>query len=350
MTDAWIGERDRDRKIVARWLLVCCAMVALMVVIGGVTRLTRSGLSIVEWQPVIGVLPPLNEAEWQAMFDKYRQTPEYQQVNKGMSLEAFKGIFWWEYLHRLLGRLVGLVYLIPFLWFIVRRQVDGALAWKLAGVFVLGGMQGVAGWLMVQSGLIDDPKVHPARLAIHLGLAFIIFAAMLWIALGLRARHAIGGLTSGERRLASHANWTVLLVFLMVLLGALVAGLRAGSAYNTFPLMNGHVIPPEILSLEPWTRNFIYNMAMVQFNHRLLAYVLIIAIGWLWLRVRKSHNLDRARAWVNLLLLALIGQFALGVITVLTGVPVALGVLHQAGALVVFAAAIVAAHALRQHD
>lgn len=347
MTDAWIGERDRDRKIVARWLLVCCALVALMVVIGGVTRLTRSGLSIVEWQPIAGILPPLNQAEWQVLFDKYRQSPEYQQVNKGMTLEAFKGIFWWEYLHRLLGRLVGLVYLIPFLWFVARRHIDGVLAWKLAGVFVLGGMQGVAGWLMVHSGLIDDPKVHPARLAIHLGLAFIIFAAMLWIALGLRVRHSIGGLTSGERRLATHANWTAALVFVMVLLGALVAGLRAGAAYNTFPLMNGHLIPPEILSLEPWTRNFIYNMATVQFNHRLVAYLLLIMVGWLWWRVRRAHSADRARSWANLLLLAMIGQFLLGVATVLTGVPVALGVLHQLGALVLFATAIVTAHSLR---
>ena len=238
---------DAGRRAVAAWLAACAALVAIMVLVGGVTRLTHSGLSIVEWQPLVGTLPPLSEGDWQVVFEKYKQTPEYRLVNFGMSLAEFKGIFWWEYAHRLLGRLIGLAFFVPLAWFWFRGRLDRRLAWKLLGVFALGGLQGAMGWYMVKSGLVDDPRVSQFRLTAHLGLAFLIFGAMLWIALDLfhPRRNASPNAPSWL------AGWVAALVFLQVLLGGLVAGIRAGKAYNTFPLMNGHVVPPETFMIDP---------------------------------------------------------------------------------------------------
>jgi cytochrome c oxidase assembly protein subunit 15 len=332
------------RRAVAAWLLACCALVAIMVLVGGVTRLTHSGLSIVEWQPLVGTLPPLSESDWQVLFDKYKQTPEYKLVNFGMSLAAFKGIFWWEYFHRLLGRAIGLVFFVPLAWFWIRGRLDRALAWKLLGVFVLGGLQGAMGWYMVASGLVDDPRVSHFRLTAHLGLAFLIFGAMLWIALDLLfPRRAVPA--EAPSRLAA---WIAGLVFLQVLAGGLVAGIRAGKAYNTFPLMNGHLIPPEVLMIEPWWKNFFYNMATVQLDHRILAWLLLALVGWLWLRATRSIPGGRARSAAHLLACALVAQFALGVWTLLEQVPVALGAAHQFVAVLVFGAALASAHALRK--
>jgi cytochrome c oxidase assembly protein subunit 15 len=332
------------RPAVAGWLLACCALVAIMVLVGGVTRLTHSGLSIVEWQPLVGTLPPLSEGDWQAVFEKYKQTPEYKLVNLGMSLAEFKGIFWWEYFHRLLGRLIGLVFFVPLAWFWVRGRLDRALAWKLLGVFVLGGLQGAMGWYMVASGLVDDPRVSHFRLTAHLGLAFLIFGAMLWIALGLLVpRH------TAPAGAPSHlAGWVAGLVFLQVLLGGLVAGIRAGKAYNTFPLMNGHLVPPETFMIEPWWKNFFYNMATVQLDHRIAAWLLLALVAWLWARVQWIDAEPRARTAANLLAIALVVQFALGVWTLLEAVPVALGAAHQFVAVLVFGAALFCAHALRK--
>ena len=320
---------DSDRRQVAAWLLVCAALVFLVVVVGGVTRLTRSGLSIVDWQPLIGVLPPLSEGDWQALFAKYRETPEYRLVNFGIDLEGFQRIFWWEYVHRLLARLVGLAFLLPLVWLHVRRKLERPLAWKLWGIFALGALQGLMGWLMVKSGLIDDPKVNPVRLTLHLGLALAIFSAELWIALGLLAPRGARG-----SRLAAVLP---LVVFAMALSGGMVAGLRAGAAYNTFPLMNGHVVPPEILMLEPWWQNFLYNMATVQFVHRGFFWLLALLVPIAWWR-------RRATPAANALLLAFALQAALGVATLLAGVPVALGAAHQGGAVLVLAAALWNAH------
>lgn len=318
-----------DRRAVAYWLLLCAAMVFAIVLVGGITRLTRSGLSIVEWQPLIGVLPPLSEADWLALFAKYQLTPEYRLVNLGMDLEGFKRIFWWEYIHRLLARLVGLVFLLPLLWFQFRKMLDRPLAWKLWGIFALGALQGLMGWLMVASGLIDDPKVNPVRLTLHLGLALAIFSAELWIALGLLAPH------SGRRnRLAAALPFVV---FAMALSGGMVAGLRAGYAYNTFPLMNGHWVPPEILLLEPWWRNFLYNMATVQFVHRAFFWLLLVLVPLAWWQRRASLP-------AQALLVAFALQGVLGIATLLSGVPVALGAAHQGGAVLVLAAALWNAH------
>ena len=320
---------DSDRRAIAAWLLLCAALVCAIVVVGGVTRLTRSGLSIVEWQPLIGALPPLSTADWEALFAKYRATPEYKLVNFAMDLEGFKRIFWWEYLHRLLGRLVGIVYLLPFVWFLVRRRIERPLAWKLWGVFALGALQGALGWYMVKSGLVDDPKVSQFRLTAHLGVALAIISAQLWIALEL-LRPTAGGRSRFAVALAG-------LVFLMALSGAMVAGLRAGYAYNTFPLMNGHLIPPEVLMLEPWWRNFEYNMATVQLVHRAFFWLLLVLVPLAWWRAR-------GRASAHALLLAFVLQAALGVSTLLLGVPVTLAVLHQAGAVLLLVVALTHAH------
>ena len=331
------------RRQVAGWLLVCCALVFAMVVVGGVTRLTRSGLSIVEWEPLIGAIPPLTHADWEELFREYQATPEYQQVNQGMSLAAFKGIFWWEYFHRLLGRLIGVVFLLPLLWFLWKRKVPRNLAPRLLGIFLLGGLQGAVGWWMVASGLIDDPRVSHVRLSIHLGIAFLIFAAMLWTALDLLS----GSARSATRPQAARwAGWLPVLIFVMVLSGGLVAGTRAGYAYNTFPLMNRHFFPPEYFMLQPWWDNFLHNMATVQFNHRLIAWGLFLYIPLLWWGVR--HLDGREVRLASTLLLAMLGvQLALGISTLLLQVPVALGAAHQAGALVLFGIRLWLAHALR---
>jgi len=336
---------SRDRAV-AVWLLACCTLVFAVVVVGGITRLTRSGLSIVEWQPIVGVLPPLDEAAWQESFQKYRQTPEYRLVNPTMNLAGFKSIFWWEYFHRLLGRLIGVAFLLPLLWFALRGRIARALTWKLAGIFALGALQGAMGWYMVQSGLVDDPRVSQYRLTAHLGIAFLIFAAMLWIALDLFFPRASGTSTvpAGLRRFAVAL---AVLVFVMVLSGGLVAGIRAGLAYNSFPLMNGHVVPPGIFALEPWYLNFFSNTATVQFDHRLIAWLLAILVPWFWLRVRRAATPPRARPAADLLLAMLALQIALGIATLLLAVPVTLAAAHQAGALLVFGSAIFALHSLR---
>jgi len=337
--------QEMDGRPLATWLFVCCLMVALVIVVGGVTRLTRSGLSIVEWQPIVGTLPPVTDQQWQEAFDKYKLTPEYKQVNFGMSLDEFKGIFWWEYFHRLLGRLIGLVFFVPYLIFLIRRKVHGPLAWKLLGIFVLGALQGGMGWYMVKSGLVDDPRVSHFRLTAHLGLAFVILGAMFWVALDLIHPRRMA---NPARRKLAHFAWSlVALIFVMVLTGGLVAGIRAGSAYNTFPLMNGHVVPPEIFMLEPWHLNFFYNMATVQFDHRLLAWILAITVPWFWLQARCAALGHRARLAINLLLGALALQIVLGIATLLLVVPVTLAAAHQAGAILVFAAALLSAHAVR---
>jgi cytochrome c oxidase assembly protein subunit 15 len=344
-TSAGPAGATRNRTtVVGVWLLACAALVFAMVVVGGVTRLTQSGLSIVEWQPIVGTLPPLNEAQWLEALERYRQTPEYRLVNRGMSLDEFKGIFWWEYFHRLLGRFIGLAFALPLAWFVVRGYVDRRLAWKLAGIFVLGGLQGAMGWYMVKSGLVDDPRVSQFRLTAHLSLAFLIFTVLLWTGLSLLDRAATPRGAAKARPLA----WIVTgLIGYMVVTGGFVAGIRAGKAYNTFPLMNGNFVPPEIFMLEPWWKNFFYNMATVQFDHRLGAWALAFLVPWLWWKVRSVADI-RARIASHLLLGMLVVQIALGALTVLNAVPVALGASHQGGAVVLLAFAIALTHALRE--
>ena len=336
----------RAARAVAAWLLACAALVFAMVVVGGVTRLTHSGLSIVEWQPIVGTLPPLNDVQWQETFAKYQQTPEYKLVNQGMTLDAFKGIFWWEYVHRLLGRLIGLVFLLPLLWFAFTRRIDRPLALRLAGIFILGGLQGAMGWYMVKSGLVDDPRVSQFRLTAHLSLAFLIFAAMLWTALGLLFPRRSIAASDDATTLRRLGWWITGIVAYMVVTGGFVAGIRAGKAYNTFPLMNGHVVPPEIFMLDPWWKNFFYNMATVQFDHRLGAWALACLVPWLWLRARRVALPARTRVSISILLAMLAVQVALGIATLLLVVPVPLGAAHQGGAVLLLGAALAANHAL----
>lgn len=321
------------------WLLICCALVFAMVVVGGVTRLTGSGLSIVEWQPIIGTIPPITQEDWEILLEKYRQIPQYEQVNKGMTLDEFKGIFWWEYFHRLLGRLIGLVYFVPFVYFIVRKQVDRELGLKLLGIFVLGGLQGLMGWYMVMSGLADNMYVSQYRLTAHLGLAFVIYAAMFWVATGLLSpvnTHSSDPVA--VRKLRRFALALAGLVFLMVLSGGLVAGIHAGKAYNTFPLMDGYLIPPAMFVLEPWYRNFFDNITTVQFDHRLIAWLLIFLISWFWFKVRRLSLSPSTHVACHLLLITLIIQVGLGITTLLLSVPLTFAAAHQGGALLLFTA------------
>jgi heme a synthase len=332
------------QKPIAVWLFICCFLVFAMVVVGGVTRLTDSGLSIVEWQPIVGTMPPLSEGDWDELLEKYRDTPQYQQVNKGMTRDEFKGIFWWEYLHRLLGRAIGLVFFVPFVYFLMRKQIDRPLGWKLTGIFVLGGLQGLMGWYMVMSGLVDDVRVSQYRLTAHLGLAFVIFAALFWVATGLLSTKP--GESNGQadnhspKSLYRFSIGLTFLIFIMVLSGGLVAGIRAGLAYNTFPLMNGHFIPPEIFLLEPWYRNFFENMATVQFDHRLIAWLLAFLIPYFWFKARKYQLTDSARMACHLLLVMLVIQIGLGIATLLQVVPIPLAAAHQGGAVLLFTAAL----------
>ena len=335
-------------RAVAAWLFVCCALVFAMVVVGGVTRLTHSGLSIVEWQPIVGTLPPLSAGDWQEAFAKYQRTPEFRQVNHAMTLAEFKGIFWWEYAHRLLGRAIGVVFLLPLIGFAALRRIPPGYGWKLAGIFVLGGLQGAMGWYMVKSGLVDDPRVSQFRLTAHLALALVIFAAMLWPALSLTFPQRDATAAPANRAVRRLAFAVAALVFVMALTGGFVAGIRAGFAYNTFPLMNGSVVPPEIFMIEPWWKNFFWNMATVQFDHRLLAWALAFVVPALWWKLRANPGLPaRARTGGGILLGLLVLQIALGIATLLLVVPIPLAAAHQGGAVLVFAAALNVAHALR---
>ncbi|MCB2100438.1 MAG: COX15/CtaA family protein [Rhodobacterales bacterium] len=338
------SRQQRSRKAIAVWLLVLCAMVFAMVVLGGVTRLTESGLSMVEWRPVTGWLPPLTDAEWQDAFTKYQQSPEYQKVNKGMSVDEFKTIFWFEFLHRLWGRAIGVAFAIPFLFFLFTRRLDWSLAPKLGLMFVLGGLQGVLGWYMVKSGLVDRPDVSQYRLTAHLGAALVILAYMFWVALGLLAPDREGpggGLSRAAAGLAA-------LVFATALSGGFVAGLDAGFAYNTFPLMDGGLWPDDFFSLSPWWLNLFEHIPTVQWDHRLMAttvFVLVLLFRW---RAHGAPMGERAYRAMNLLVLALLVQVALGITTLLLVVPITIAALHQAGALVLFLAALWTAFEFRR--
>ena len=319
-----------NRRIAA-WLFICCLMVYAMVILGGVTRLTGSGLSMVEWDPIFGILPPLDQADWDETFRLYQQSPEYQKINIGMDLEGFKEIYWFEYSHRVLGRTIGTVFLLPFLFFLVKGWVQRPLVPKLLAMFVLGGLQGLLGWYMVKSGLVDNPHVSQYRLTAHLGLAILIYAYMFYIALGLW----FGGRPSGNTPAGLRRASTLVagLVFITILSGGFVAGLKAGFAYNTFPLMDGHWIPEVIFMQEPLWRNFFENIATVQFQHRLLAMLVSLSVILLWLAARRVTLPAAVTTGLLLMLAAVVLQLSLGISTLLLHVPVALAATHQAGAL-----------------
>ncbi|HYC13394.1 MAG TPA: COX15/CtaA family protein [Stellaceae bacterium] len=335
----------RPERAIALWLLVCCGMIFLMVVIGGVTRLTESGLSITEWKPVSGVIPPFSDADWAQEFDRYKAIPQYQAIHADMTLAEFKTIFLWEYLHRLWGRLIGVVFAVPFLWFLWKGRLSRSLAPKLAVIFVLGGLQGALGWFMVESGLADRIEVSQYRLVAHLGAALILYLAILWVALDLLQPWPAGTTNSALRRAASALLG---LAFVTLLAGGFVAGLRAGLLYNTFPLMNGGLLPPDFAALAPWYLNPFENPAAAQFDHRVLAECTWLLALVLWLASRR-HALSRGlrRAFDALALIATV-QLGLGIATLLLVVPIPLAAAHQAGAVALLTAIIVARHGLRE--
>ena len=343
MTDE-VNRRAQDRAV-AIWLLVCCGLVFVMVVLGGFTRLTGSGLSMVDWRPLMGVLPPMGDAEWQRVFEMYKQSPEYLMVNSAFGVDEFKSIFWLEYLHRLLGRVIGIAFFVPFVYFLVRGYIQRKEWPKYTLMFVLGGMQGLLGWYMVKSGLVDVPRVSQYRLTAHLAAAFIIYAYMFWVAMSLlfpRARNA--------QRHPWYGKTLALfvLITITVVSGGFVAGLKAGKIYNTFPMMGDYWLPPGLLALEPIWRNFFDNMTTVQFDHRLLAITTFVLIVAFWFRARKAEMPARARPAVNALLHTAILQVALGITTLVMAVPVLLGATHQGVAMLLFTVALFLVHALRR--
>jgi cytochrome c oxidase assembly protein subunit 15 len=323
----------RYNRQIAIWLLVCCAMVFFMVVLGGVTRLTGSGLSMVQWNPIFGAVPPLDQPAWEEVFDLYKQSPEYQKINIGMDLAGFKQIYWFEFAHRLLGRSIGMVFLIPFLFFLIKGRLHRPLVPRMVALFVLGGLQGLLGWYMVKSGLVDNPHVSQYRLTAHLALAIVIYAYMFWIALGLLPEKHRNNAAAGPPGLRLFAGLLGALLFITALSGGFVAGLKAGHAYNTFPLMDGRWIPEAIFMQEPLWRNFFENIATVQFDHRVLAIMSFIGVVSLWLYGRRQAPTRQARTGLHLLLLVVMLQVALGISTLLLHVPTALAATHQGGAL-----------------
>jgi heme a synthase len=316
------------------WLALCAGMVFAMVVLGGATRLTESGLSITVWRPVTGWLPPLSEAEWLTAFELYKDSPEFQRLNFWMELDDFKNIFWLEYLHRLWGRLIGLAFAVPLAWFWLRGQIRGVFAWQLVGLLALGAAQGVLGWYMVKSGLVERPEVSQYRLAAHLVLAFVIYGWLLWLALRVLVRRPAAP-PAGAGPLRGAALLLLGWAGVTVIWGALVAGINAGLAYNTFPLMDGRLIPPGILSHTPWWVNFGENTATVQFTHRVLGIGLVVLALAVAARALAANIPPRARNAATWVAAAVLAQMGLGIATLLTAVALPLGIAHQAGALVV---------------
>lgn len=344
MAFQFIETEDRNDRAIATWLLAVAFLVFAMIIVGGATRLTESGLSMVHWNPISGVLPPMSEAEWAEEFAHYQEYPEYQKVNAGMSVDEFKSIFYWEYGHRLLGRFIGLAFALPLLFFLAKRMVRTELKMRLFALLALGGGQGLMGWYMVKSGLVDRPDVSHYRLAAHLMLALLIISALGWVALQLlrpTARHSDQSLL---RRLAIAMT---LLVSLQLFWGVLVAGLNAGFDYNTWPLMAGALVPSGLLEMSPWWTNFFESILTVQFIHRLGAYlVFALATGFLVTAYRQSAPWDiRCAAW--LLLGVVMAQVAIGIWTLLAVVPVALGTLHQAVGVMVLSVSVWLLYELR---
>ncbi|NKI60493.1 heme A synthase [Labrenzia sp. PO1] len=338
MLPAKLQRLRQNRALIRWWLYFVCALILAMVVVGGATRLTESGLSITEWKPIHGVIPPLSEAEWEEELEKYRQIPEYQLINKGMSLDEFKFIFWWEWAHRLLGRFIGVAFFVPMVAFWATGRIEPWLKPRLLVGLALGGLQGFVGWWMVASGLVDRVDVSQYRLATHLTLALFIFAYLFWIARRLSPLPEPE--IQEQERLAGLGKLVLFLVFVQMFLGGLVAGLNAGLTFNTWPLMDGQFIPRGMLAIQPIWLNFFENVMTVQFQHRMTAYVLVftgVALAWSTFRVSRRKELLRAGAHVGGFLLL---QAIFGILTLLWHVPLSIALVHQGFAVIVLAAAV----------
>lgn len=333
---------------IAHWLLGICLLIFLMVVIGGMTRLTGSGLSMVDWHPATGFIPPFTEAHWQELFDSYKQFPQFLKLNQHMDLADFKGIFWLEFIHRVLGRVIGLAFLLPFLYFLLRGMITKSLAPKLIIMFILGGLQGVLGWYMVKSGLVNDPHVSQYRLTAHLMLAVAIYSYALWVALDLLAEERPAtGYTMDVDKLTGKSLVLLLLVVITMVSGGFVAGLKAGLIYNTFPLMGDTLVAPGVYALSPWYLSALEDAATVQFNHRLLALTTFFLIVGFYFYSRKLDLPSRTRTLLNLVLIASTVQVGLGISTLLLRVPVLLGASHQAGAMILLTSLLLLIHHLK---
>ena len=326
----------KDNKRVIYWLLTGCILIFIMVIVGGITRLTHSGLSMTNYKLISGTIPSLNETEWQAAFDLYKQYPEYQKINSHFTLEDFKDIFFWEWLHRVIGRLIGLVFFLPFLYFLITKQLSGPTIKKSVVLFILGGFQGFLGWYMVKSGLIDNPDVSHYRLAAHLTTAFITFAYTFWVALDLMFPHR-KEINKGLRNLV---RFGLVVLMVQIIYGAFVAGLDAGFIHNHWPLMSEGKFMHETVYIEqnPLYKNFIEGKSGVQFVHRTLAYLVVFMIGWIYWRSRQMERTSLQTQGINVLLLLVGLQFLLGVFTLILQVPVWLGVAHQVGAFLLLSA------------
>ena len=336
-------------KIITTWLLFVAGLIFIMVIVGGATRLTGSGLSITEWKPILGAIPPLTETDWQDAYQKYKLIPQYKELNQGMSLEEFKPIYWWEWSHRFLGRFIGLAFLVPFLFFLFKGWVAPSLKPKLWGLFALGGLQGFVGWYMVASGLFERTDVSQYRLALHLGLAVFIFAAILWVVFNLNNRRGKGTNKASQGAWLSALLITGL-IYLQIIAGAFVAGLKAGFAYNTWPLMDGRLIPSDLLFKSPAWVNFFENVRTVQFDHRIIAYLIFVVVMLHLLHLifeTRSERLDQIHlknaVWLGVITTA---QIIVGIITLLQVVPLDLALIHQGGALVLLTIALWHCHQL----
>ncbi len=330
-TNAPTEKQIKARPAIQLWLFMICALIFAMVIVGGATRLTGSGLSITEWKPIVGAIPPLNIEDWNDAFEKYKQIPQYTRINEGMSLNEFKSIFWWEWAHRFLGRFIGAAFLLPFLFFLFTKRVESSLKPKFWLMFLGGGLQGFVGWYMVASGLTERVDVSQYRLAAHLGLAVLLFSYIFWVAIGLRRGES--GEKLDENSLVSPAYFITGLIFFQIIAGAFVAGLKAGKAHNTWPLMDGRFIPNGLDVMTPFWKNLFENVLTVQFNHRMIAYVVAIVVLLHFIQCLISKSELAIKGAVPLLVLTL-AQIALGIVTLLQFVPLDLALYHQGGAVI----------------
>ena len=337
--------KSRPNNAVIAWLLTGCVLIAIMVVIGGITRLTHSGLSITEWEPIMGAVPPTSDTEWEEAFDKYKQIPEYEAKHYWMELEDFKFIYFWEYIHRQWGRMMGVVFFIPFMYFVLKRKIRGRLLMQCVNIMLWGGAVGALGWFMVASGLSERTDVSHYRLAIHLVAAFGLCLYIFWVALSL----IYPDKNRLKEKLKPYRKWVIALLiitFIQVIYGAFVAGLRAGFIHTTFPLMSGKLIPHDFMGLHGNTLDFVEHKTTVQFVHRVLAFVVFFVTLYLWNNLRRMNLSKSQHLAVHLVFIAICVQFLLGVLTIIYAVPLTLGVLHQLGALLLLGAIVYLLHRL----
>ncbi|PCJ78356.1 MAG: heme A synthase [Flavobacteriales bacterium] len=337
---------NKPNTSVILWLLCGCFLIFLMVVIGGITRLTYSGLSMVEWHLFMGAIPPLNEQDWNALFQKYQQFPEFKELNYAFTVNDFKTIFWWEYIHRMLGRLIGLVFIVPFFWFMLKKKLSPKLTTQLGIIFLLGAFQGFLGWFMVKSGLNKEPSVSHYRLAAHLITAFAAFGYTFWVALGLK-NSEFRILNSELKKLKKWVYVLFGILIVQIIYGAFVAGMKAGIGYNTFPKMGDEWIASNAFSLSPFWLNLFENKTGVQFIHRCMAYLVVIFSGIAWWKSRKMELPLSLKTGFNVLSALVLLQFLLGVLTLLNRVPLSLALLHQLGAFLLFGTLVFLMHRLK---